>query len=353
VSSSSATKGIGAVGSTGTTVTTARKGSPLRVSDDHSALKLNLNQLINSNINPHHHHHHHHQPASNSSANNRNSTLKYTPSSTSQFTNPLTSLSYQNNNSNNVVQLKKANSLKQSIRSPVVANNLSDSLLSLSNSNSLLNQINPALQQQQQQSTQQFNKQSSNLLSQTPTYSVNTPRKKPATSISTGNLATSLSRLSNPTPVVPIITSTGLLSTAPSSSSSFAKSRTRSKSSQIKPPSTNLLNTSSASNTSLSTSINTQGSNNLNTSNLIKTVASIKANSNNSSTKSASLKQTLQNIELKMRIISSPSIRIADLFKCFLKNVPKSTETIEVSQILCFMRIERIELNFEELNLYF
>lgn len=48
-------------------------------------------------------------------------------------------------------------------------------------------------------------------------------------------------------------------------------------------------------------------------------------------TNNNSLKATLQNIELKMRIIASPNIRIADLFKCFLKNVPKSTETVEVS----------------------
>lgn len=51
---------------------------------------------------------------------------------------------------------------------------------------------------------------------------------------------------------------------------------------------------------------------------------------NNLLTSSSSIKKTLENIELKMRIVSSPSIRIADLFKCFLKNVPKSTETIEV-----------------------
>jgi hypothetical protein len=51
----------------------------------------------------------------------------------------------------------------------------------------------------------------------------------------------------------------------------------------------------------------------------------------NTISSTADLKKTLQNIELKMRIIASPNIRIADLFKCFLKNVPKSTETIEVS----------------------
>jgi hypothetical protein len=34
-----------------------------------------------------------------------------------------------------------------------------------------------------------------------------------------------------------------------------------------------------------------------------------------------------------MRVIASRNIRIADLFKCFLKNVPKSTETIEVSHL--------------------
>ncbi len=52
----------------------------------------------------------------------------------------------------------------------------------------------------------------------------------------------------------------------------------------------------------------------------------------NTISSTADLKKTLQNIELKMRIIASPNIRIADLFKCFLKNVPKSTETIEVSE---------------------
>ncbi|RNA34290.1 hypothetical protein BpHYR1_054544 [Brachionus plicatilis] len=57
---------------------------------------------------------------------------------------------------------------------------------------------------------------------------------------------------------------------------------------------------------------------------------------NNLLTSSSSIKKTLENIELKMRIVSSPSIRIADLFKCFLKNVPKSTETIEsVEMIAC------------------
>ena len=46
---------------------------------------------------------------------------------------------------------------------------------------------------------------------------------------------------------------------------------------------------------------------------------------------SLGLKKTLRSIELKMRLVASPSIRISDLVKCFLKNVPKSTETIEVS----------------------
>lgn len=56
---------------------------------------------------------------------------------------------------------------------------------------------------------------------------------------------------------------------------------------------------------------------------------------NNLLTSSSSIKKTLENIELKMRIVSSPSIRIAELFKCFLKNVPKSTETIEVCDFVC------------------
>ncbi|CAF0746878.1 unnamed protein product [Brachionus calyciflorus] len=50
---------------------------------------------------------------------------------------------------------------------------------------------------------------------------------------------------------------------------------------------------------------------------------------NSSLNTTSSIKKTLENIELKMRIIPSPTIKIADLFKCFLKNVPKSTETIE------------------------
>jgi hypothetical protein len=59
----------------------------------------------------------------------------------------------------------------------------------------------------------------------------------------------------------------------------------------------------------------------------------INTTTNNTNNTANSLKNTLENIELKMRIIASPNIRIADLFKCFLKNVPKSTETIEVNLI--------------------
>ena len=62
---------------------------------------------------------------------------------------------------------------------------------------------------------------------------------------------------------------------------------------------------------------------------------------NNNNNNTNNLKATLENIELKMRIIASPNIRIADLFKCFLKNVPKSTETIEVGFIFVL-----IVLNF-------
>jgi hypothetical protein len=40
----------------------------------------------------------------------------------------------------------------------------------------------------------------------------------------------------------------------------------------------------------------------------------------------------------KMKIIPSPTIRIADLFRCFLKNVPKNTENIEV----CFIFIKNV-----------
>ena len=46
--------------------------------------------------------------------------------------------------------------------------------------------------------------------------------------------------------------------------------------------------------------------------------------------------QSKQVFNKKMKIIPSPTIRIADLFRCFLKNVPKNTETIEVSKIFSF-----------------
>lgn len=111
---------------------------------------------------------------------------------------------------------------------------------------------------------------------------------------------------------------------------------TRSKSSQAK-TNINTLNNLKANNN------NNNNTSNSNSNNISLNSASTSTNTplnsssvnTNNTNNNTNLKKTLQNIELKMRIIASPNIRIADLFKCFLKNVPKSTETIEVSE--CFL----------------
>ncbi len=124
------------------------------------------------------------------------------------------------------------------------------------------------------------------------------------------------------------------------------RSRSKSKSNHLKSPQNSSLNikddlpfdpasllllASSSSFSSLQPSTHKIQLNNNNKIEPVVTTSNKTINNTNNSTNS--LKATLENIELKMRIIASPNIRIADLFKCFLKNVPKSTETIEVSLI--------------------
>ena len=122
----------------------------------------------------------------------------------------------------------------------------------------------------------------------------------------------------------------------PSSASSRSSNRSRSKTNLFSPTSSASTSTSSSSSSNNSTKpTTTDPTNNKNSTNSTSSLLTTNGNHiykhRNTISNTADLKKTLQNIELKMRIVSSPNIRIADLFKCFLKNVPKSTETIEVS----------------------
>ncbi len=123
----------------------------------------------------------------------------------------------------------------------------------------------------------------------------------------------------------------------PSSASSRSSNRSRSKTNLFSPTSSASTSTSSSSSSSNNSTkpTTTDPTNNKNSTNSTSSLLTTNGNHiykhRNTISNTADLKKTLQNIELKMRIVSSPNIRIADLFKCFLKNVPKSTETIEVS----------------------
>ena len=249
-------------------------------------------------------------PAYSSLNQTKNSSKYSNPTLTSSVTSPNISSNLSNLTApNNNVKLKKTHSLLQTnLRSPGSSN--------LSSSNQATNVIlpnqvqTPSLLQQTQpvisSSNQKLNLGSSSI------------RKKSSSNSNSGSNQ-NLNQLSSQI-TAPVI----------QAKPSHSRTRNRSKSSQLRNISGNNLSNSpilsanpanSASNTS------------------IASPAKVAQSSAVSSTNNGvSLKKTLQNIELKMRIISSPNIRIADLFKCFLKNVPKITETIEV--------ISKILLNF-------